>query len=178
MGSLRFNHISFSPPKTFKRSQKSKKALDAEALWKLLWKRSKKSGAGAAEAVRHRIHKSFPHHLQTDRMSPSVPISNHQLWPCNRGMFQSLCQQNIFYGGVLPGFLLCVFHHKISYFGGDFPSFTSNIKMGLRKSNEVVVGNRLTSSNKTNPIATRHNLSSAKVELLEHLSKISRRGLF
>lgn len=95
-GSLGFNHISFFPPKTFKRSQKSKKA------------RCGGSEKFCEEKMKEASQPQEFFHLQTDRTCPTVPDPTN----CNRGMFQSPCQQNIFYRGS------DLLSYSISHFGG------------------------------------------------------------
>ena len=87
----------------------------------------------------------------------------------------SLFANKISFIGALTRFpTLRGFYNQILYFWGNL-LFTSNIKTDLQKSNDdVVVRKGLTSSNKRNPIASTHPLSSAKEIghfLLEHLSK-------
>ena len=83
-----------SPTKDFQKISEKQKGAMRRLSEKFVWKDQRRKG-GAAWAVRLRNHKSFSHHLQTDQLCPT-PTTN-----CDgfyyRGVFQSLCQQNIFY---------------------------------------------------------------------------------
>ena len=104
-GSLGFNHIFLFPTKDFQKiSEKQKGAM--RRLWKVLWVKDERG------AVRHRNLKSFPPSNWPNVSNPMCPSPT----PINRGMFQSPCQQNIFYrGSDLLSFLLSVV--SISHFG-------------------------------------------------------------
>jgi len=157
MSSLGFNHISFPPPKTFKRSQKSKKARCGGSE-KFCEKGSKKSRRGGGGAVRHLNHKSFP---QTDRMCPTfAQFQPPIVLPSNRRGFSLFAKKISLIWDPTRFPALCAFYHKISYFGGVLLLTASHIKYKDGSNDVLVVRNRLTSSNKTNPIAATRPLIS------------------
>ena len=108
----------FSHQRLSKDLRKAKRR-DAEALKSFVRKRWKRRSSAASQPQEF-------FHLQTDRTCPTVPDPTN----CNRGMFQSPCQQNIFYRGS------DLLSYSISHFGGFCFWLRSNIKMGLGKSNE------------------------------------------
>lgn len=75
MGSLGFNHISFPHQRLSKDLRKAKRR-DAEALWKVCVKRSKKKRRSSMSSASSQPQEFF----SSPSNRPTLPNSNHQLW--------------------------------------------------------------------------------------------------
>lgn len=157
-------HFPFSHQRLSKDLRKAKRR-DAEAPKSFLRKRWKRSSAALLQPQEFSTLK-LTECVQPSPIPTPLPSSN-----CNRGMFQSRCQQNIFYWGSDLFPTLCGFYF---IFWGILllTLLRSNIKIGLGKSNDAVDEKKVWQG-PIRQIQLQHPLPSAKV-LLQHLSKILR----